>query len=90
MEVDKRNGPGSHVSSETSRHRPPTALKLGSEDSPLGEHTLSKFCRDPCPVRRGLVAAVMCCVRKARFFLCRQRTEMTHHYRRQYWRVSAR
>ena len=35
------------------------------------------------PAMRGLVAAVKyCCVRKARFFLCRQRTEMTHHYRR--------
>ena len=28
------------------------------------EHTPSKFCRDPCPVRRGLVAAVKCCVQK--------------------------
>ena len=34
------------------------------------EHTPSKFSHDPCPVRRGLVAAVMCCVRKARFFRC--------------------
>ena len=30
-----RNGSGSHFPSETSRHRPPTALKLGSEDSKL-------------------------------------------------------
>ena len=44
------------------------------------EHTLSKFCRDPWPVRRGLVAAVKCYVRKTHFFLCSQRTEMTHHY----------
>ena len=28
------------------------------------EHTLSKFCCDPCPVRRGLVAAVKLYVRK--------------------------
>ena len=33
------------------------------------EHTLSKF-GDPCPVRRGLAAAVKCYVRKARFFRC--------------------
>ena len=40
-------------------------------------HTLSTFGGDPCPVRRGLVAAVKCYVRKARFFLCRQRSERT-------------
>ena len=34
------------------------------------EHTPSKFGHDPCPVRRGLVAAVKCCVRKSRFFRC--------------------
>ena len=28
-----RNGSCSHVPSETSKHRPPAALKLGSEDS---------------------------------------------------------
>ena len=39
------------------------------------EHTPSKFCCDPCPVKRGLEAAVKCCVRKARFFLCRQLAE---------------
>ena len=36
------------------------------------EHTPSKCGHDPCPVRRGLAAAAKCCVRKARFFLCRQ------------------
>ena len=30
-----RTGSGPHVPGETSRHRPPTALKLGSEDSQL-------------------------------------------------------
>ena len=30
-----RNGSGSHVPGNTARHRPPTALKLGSEDSQL-------------------------------------------------------
>ena len=34
-EKSSRNGSGSHVSSDTSRHSPPTALKLGSEDSQL-------------------------------------------------------
>ena len=46
----------------------------------LVEHTLFTFCRDPCPVSRALVAAVKCYVRKTHFFLCSQRTEMTHHY----------
>ena len=36
----------------------------------LVEHTLSIFGGDPCPVRRGLEAAVKCYVRKARFFRC--------------------
>ena len=44
------------------------------------EHTLSEFGDGPRPVRRGLVTALKCSVRNARFFLCRQRTEMTHHY----------
>ena len=34
------------------------------------EHTPSKFGHDPCTVRRGIVAAVKCCVRKTRFFRC--------------------
>ena len=36
----------------------------------LAEHTLNKFRRDLRPVRRGLLAAVKCYVRKARLFLC--------------------
>ena len=56
----------------------------------LAEHTISKFGGDPCPVRRGLVVAVKGYVRKTRVFLCRQRTEMTHHYRRHCSRVSVR
>ena len=32
------------------------------------EHTPSSFGHDPCAVRRGLMTAVNCCVRKARFF----------------------
>ena len=56
----------------------------------LVEHALSTFGGDPCPVRRGLGTAVKFYVRKTRFFLCRQRTEMTHHYRRHCSRVSVR
>ena len=38
------NGSGSHGPSETSRHRPPTTLKLGNEDSQLrGVYTLPSF-----------------------------------------------
>ena len=48
------------------------------------ERTLSKFWRYPCPAKRGLVAAVKCCVRKAHVFMCRQRVEMTQYYRRPY------
>ena len=61
---------------------------LAAKTLSLVEHTLSKLGGDPCPVRRGLAAAVKCYVRKARFFLCRQRTEITHHYRRYCSRVS--
>ena len=53
----------------------------------LAEHTLSTFGGDPCPVRRRLVAAVICYVRKARSFFHRQRSQMTEHYRRHCSRV---
>ena len=43
------------------------------------EHTLSTFGGDPCPVRRGLVAAVKCYGRKARFSLLS--SELHCHYR---------
>ena len=36
----------------------------------LVEYTPSKFGHDPCPMRRGLVAAVKCYVRKTRFLRC--------------------
>ena len=78
-----RNGSGSQVSSETSRHRSPTAAGTLS----LVEHTLSTFRGDPFPVRRRLVAAVICYVRKARSFFRRQRSQMTQHYRRHCSRV---
>ena len=75
-----RNGSGPHVPGETTRHIPSMALKLAARTLSLVEHTISKFGGDPCPVRRRLVAAAKCYVRKARFFLCRQRTEKIHHY----------
>ena len=56
----------------------------------LVEDTLSKFGRDPCSVRRGVVAATKCYACKARFLLCKQRSEMTHLYRRHCSRVSVR
>ena len=57
-------------------------LHLAARTLSLVEHTLSTFGGDPCPVRRGFVAAVKCYVRKACSFLRRQRAQMTHHYRR--------
>ena len=63
-----RTGSAPHAPSETSRHRPPTALKLGNEDSTLSEPCTVKLGHDSCPVRRGLVAAVKCRVRTTRFF----------------------
>ena len=63
---------------------------LAARTLSLVEPARSKFCRDPCPVRRRFVAAAKCSVRKSRFFLFKQRREITHHYRRQCSRVSAR
>ena len=63
---------------------------LAARTLSIVEHILSKFDGDPCPVRGGTVAAVKCYVRKARFFLCRQRTEMAHYYLRHCSRVSVR
>ena len=65
------NGSVSPVPRETSRRRPSMALKLGREDLRSVDHTPSKFGHDPFPVRRGLVAAVKCCMRKSRFFAVR-------------------
>ena len=73
--------------SPTSRARPRDADHLRPSNIAARilrsvEHTPSKFWRDPCPVRRGLVAAAKCSARKTRAFLGRQRTKMTHYYRR--------
>ena len=59
--------PTSQATPRDTAHLRPS--NLAARTLSLVEHTLSKFCRDPCPVRRGLVAAMKCCVRKARFFL---------------------
>ena len=64
-----RTGSGPHVPSERSRdtdHLRPS--KLAARTLHSVEHTPSKFGHDPWPVRRGLVAAVKCGARKARFF----------------------
>ena len=68
-----KNGSGSHVPSETSGKRTSMALELGSEDSQLSGAYALQVGGDPCPVRRGLVAAVKCNVRKACFFLVYRR-----------------
>ena len=65
---ENRNGSGSHVASETSRQTTYGPQNLAARTLSVEEHTLSKFCRDPCPVRCGLVAAVKCYVRKTHFF----------------------
>ena len=64
------NGSGSHAQSERPRDtdhllRP---SNLAARTLSLVEHTLSKFGGDPYPVRRGLVAAVKCYVRKKYVF----------------------
>ena len=58
--------PTSQARSRDTDHLRPS--NLAARTLSLVEHTLSKFSGDPCPVRRGIVAAVKCCVRKARFF----------------------
>ena len=69
QKLDTEIMPGYHVRSETPRYTA-YGLKLSSEDSTLSEAYTSKFGHDLCPERRGLVSAVKCCVRKARFFYC--------------------
>ena len=85
-----RNRLGSHVPSKTSRRKPPTALKLGGEDSPLsGAYVSQVWCwHVSCEARNH--GSVKCYERKERFSLCSQWTEMTPHYRRHGSRVSVR
>ena len=70
-----RNESGSHVPSKTSRHGPPTALKLGSEDCQLsGAYALQVWWRSvSCEARTRGSSEVLCT--KKTFSLCRQRTE---------------
>ena len=76
-------------SSPQARHRDKDHFRpsnLAARTLSVVEHTLSKFGDDPCPVRQGLVACA-----KSTFFSCsRQRSKMTHHYRRHCSRVSVR
>ena len=72
--------PRSQARPQDTDHLRPSHLAVRTLN--LVEHTLSTFGGNPCPVRRGFVAAVKCYVRKARSFFGRQRSEMTHHYRR--------
>ena len=67
---DKRNGSGSHAPSKTSRHTVDHLLPGNLAARPLRsvEHTSCKFGREPCPVRRGFIAAVKCFVQKTFFF----------------------
>ena len=89
-EKSSTNWSGSHVPIKNSNNSPPTALRLGSEDSQLsGAYALQVWWRS-CLVRRGITAAVKCYVRKSRFFFNKQPTEMIHHYRRHCSRVSVR
>ena len=76
--------PGLKRDLKTDHLRPPY---LAARTLSLVEHTLSTFGGDPCPVRRRLVAVVMCYVRKKRSFFSRQRSQMTHHDRRHCSRV---
>ena len=60
--------------------------KLAASTLRSVEHTPSKFGHDPCPVKRGLVATVKCCVRKARFFsLSGQAVELNKRSQRLVW-----
>ena len=63
-----KNGSGSHVPGKTSRQRHLRLSNLAARTLRLVGQTLSKYGGDPCPVRRGLPAAVKCYVLKARFF----------------------
>ena len=64
-----QNVSGPHVPSETSRHRPPTALKLGSDDSQLrGAYALEVWWRlVSCEARTCGSGEVLCA--KNTFFL---------------------
>ena len=64
------NGSGSHIPGNTSRHIPPTALKLGSEDSQLsGAYALQDWWRPvSCEARTRGSGEVLCA--KKHVFSC--------------------
>ena len=74
--------PTSQANPQDTDHLRPSHLAAGTLS--LVEHTLSTFRGDAFPMRRRLVAAVICYVRKARSFFRRQRSQMTRHYR-EFW-----
>ena len=79
FQSEKKDPGKGHAPTSRARPRDTAHLRpsnLAAKTLSLVEHTLSKFGGDPCPVRRELAAAVKCYVRKARFFLRRQRTEL--------------
>ena len=66
-----RNWSGSHVPGKTSRHRPPTTLKLDGEDSQLsGEYALQVWWRKvSCEARTRGNGEVLCAKSEKHFFL---------------------
>ena len=71
--VDKELGlaPTSHARPRDTEH--PRPSNLAARSLSLVEHTLSKV-GDPCPVRRGIAAAVKCCLKSTFFPLLLNRT----------------
>ena len=68
VDTELGQAPTSQAKTRNTEHLRPS--NLAARTLSLVEHTLSNFGGDPCLVRRGIVAAVKCCVRKARFYRC--------------------
>ena len=90
--ISSRNRSGSHVPIKTSRHRILAPLKLASDGCQLsGDYAFQVRWRSVCcEARNHGRCDVVCAKRTFFFFQCRQRTEMTHQYRRHCSRVSVR
>ena len=67
VDTELGQAPTSQARPRDTDHLRPT--KLAARTLHSVKHAASKFGHDPCPVRRGLVAAVKCCV-KSTFFRC--------------------
>ena len=65
VDTELGQAPTSHARPRETDHL--RTSNLAARTLSLVEHTLSKFGGDPCPLRRGIAAAVKCYVRKARF-----------------------